>query len=97
MKKVGVKPNRSYTRDYPNTLGCRIAVKLGLWRTLKCEKKDYEGFHGRPMSRAHVLDKFIRLGRKAASEEQLGRIAECVLNLDAVQTWDLRASLASVS
>ncbi len=45
---------------------------------------------------AHVLDKSIRLGRQAASEEQLGRIADCVLSLESSKIWDLTAALASV-
>jgi 2-methylcitrate dehydratase len=93
LKKVRVGPSRAYTRDYPDSMRCRIKLKLGRWGSLTCEKKDFEGFYRRPMPRASVLEKFRRLGRKTASEQQLSRIADCVFTLETRASRDLVAAL----
>jgi 2-methylcitrate dehydratase len=93
LKKVRVKPSGAYTRIYPQTMSCRIRVKLADGRMLKCEKRDFEGFHGRPMPLRQVTNKFLRLAGKVASARQLDRIIDCVLNLEMHSSRDLIAAL----
>lgn len=94
LKKVNVKPSRAYTRTYPDTLSCRIAVGLSNGRTLRLEKHDFEGFYRRPMPRWHVMAKFRRLSRKAAAEAHLQRIIDCVMDLDRRPVRDLTSAIA---
>lgn len=93
LKKVNVSLSRAYTRSYPETMRCRIRIKLAGGRSLKCEKKDFEGFYRRPMPRQHVASKFLRLGATAASYAQLQQIIECVMNLETRSARDLAATL----
>ena len=52
---------------------CRITVRLSNGQTLSAEKKDYEGFHARPMSWETALGKFDAPRRARARTPRCGR------------------------
>ncbi len=95
MQRVTVKRSSAYTRRYPKTMSCRIRIKRAAGRTLRCEKKDFEGFYRRPMPREQVINKFLRLGRKARSHGELRRIVDHVMNLESRSAGELMKALQS--
>lgn len=93
LERVTVKRSGAYTRRYPETMSCRIRIKLAGGRTLGCEKHDFEGFYRRPMPRDRVIDKFLRLGRKTRPEAELRQIIDCVMNLESRSARELMSAM----
>ncbi|HXG63309.1 MAG TPA: MmgE/PrpD family protein, partial [Planctomycetota bacterium] len=61
LRRVRVRPDAEFSRRFPAEMPCRIRLKLKGGRTFEKEKRDYAGFHTRPLSWAEVNAKFDRL------------------------------------
>jgi 2-methylcitrate dehydratase len=75
---------------------CRIVVSLHDGQTLMREKKDYEGFHTRPMPWSVVLQKFEGLAAPHADTPLRAAIADAVANLESIHVADLTELLSKV-
>jgi 2-methylcitrate dehydratase len=96
LRKVFVRPSEEYSRRFPEEMPCRIILTLVGGRVLSKEKKDYEGFHTRPMSWEKIRQKFDRLSAPYADPALRREIAEAAANLEGIQIVDLMRLLAGV-
>ena len=51
LRRVRVEPDEQYSALFPERHACRVTVRTRDGRSFEREKRDYEGFHTRPMSR----------------------------------------------
>jgi 2-methylcitrate dehydratase len=96
LRRVLVRPAPEYSARFPAEMPCRIIVSLGDGRVLTKEKRDYEGFHTRPMRWETVAHKFERLSAGHAEPTLQRAIVEAVARLEDLRVGDLMALLARV-
>ncbi len=96
LQKVTVLPSPEYSARFPGELPCSLTITLRNGRVLKKEKKDYEGFHTRPMRWETVLIKFDRLSEPYADSSLRWEIAQAVAALDEIQILDLTKLLGRI-
>jgi|SRR5579875_75350 2-methylcitrate dehydratase len=94
LRKVCVRPADAYSRRFPGEIPCRVTVILQDGRTLVQEKRDYEGFHTRPMGWDAVVQKFERLTTPYTDANLRREIVAAVGNLEAIPVSDLTRLLA---
>ncbi|HTV39529.1 MAG TPA: MmgE/PrpD family protein [Candidatus Sulfotelmatobacter sp.] len=78
LRKINVRPSDNFSRGFPREMPCRITVRLNDGTELSREKRDYEGFHTRPMTWHAVTEKFTRLTEylpAALRDEIIGAVA----------------------
>src|SRR2546426_7037747 len=97
LRKVVVTPRPEFSARFPNESPCRFHVHLRGGRVVATEKRDYEGFHTRPMSWEAVTRKFDTLAAPYAAAALRKRIATTVRDLENRTVADLMKLLASVS
>jgi len=97
LRKVVVVPIPEFSARFPNEMPCRITVHLRGGRVVATEKRDYEGFHTRPMSWEAVTRKFDTLASPYAAAALRKRIATTVRDLENRTVADLMKLLAGVS
>ncbi|MBI4511013.1 MAG: MmgE/PrpD family protein [Deltaproteobacteria bacterium] len=97
LRRVIVRPDPELSRRFPDEHPCRIRVTLRDGRVLLKEKRDYEGFHTRPMAKETVVAKFERLAAPLADGDTRRRIAGAVMQLDSVPISELCEALAGVA
>jgi 2-methylcitrate dehydratase len=96
LQKVRVLPSQEYSQRFPGEMPCRIVLTLRQGQRLVKEKKDYEGFHTRPMRWETVVEKFERLSAPYTDHSQRQQIVEAIANLEAIQVADLVQLLGNV-
>jgi 2-methylcitrate dehydratase len=96
LRKVSVRPQPAYSQRFPDEMPCRISVTLQDGRTLAKEKRDYEGFHTRPMRWETVVQKFERLSQPHVDSALRRKIVDVVANLESTQVADLARLLERV-
>jgi 2-methylcitrate dehydratase len=96
LKKVLVRPAEDYSREFPEQMPCRVTVILQDGSQLVREKRDYEGFHTRPLPWEQVVGKFERLSTLYASPSLRREIIDAVANLETMRVRDLAGLLGSV-
>ncbi len=96
LRRVHVRPNDQLSRRFPQEMPARLQVTLRDGRVLEVEKRDYEGFHTRPMSWERIVAKFDRLASPYADAALRKEIVSCVQNLEAVKVRELTQLLARV-
>jgi 2-methylcitrate dehydratase len=94
LRRVEVRPSEELSRRFPAELPCRLEVVLTGGRTVGCEKRDYEGFHTRPMPFDAVVAKFERLAGESHPPGLLGELVDAVRRLEHVEVQELTALLA---
>lgn len=97
LEKVRVTPSEHLSARFPDEMPVHILIRVGDGTTFEGEKRDYEGFHTRPMSRETVVAKFRRLSATAAPPALCDEIIACVAELNSVPVSDLTQLLASVA
>ena len=78
LRKIEIHPSDNFSRRFPREMPCRITVTLNDGTELSREKRDYEGFHTRPMTWHAVTAKFTRLTEylpAALRQEIIGAVA----------------------
>lgn len=93
LQRVHVRPRDDYSRRFPEEMPCRLRLVLKDGRELVREKRDYEGFHTRPMSWQTVVDKFAALSAPHLSARQQSDIVDAVARLEATSARELMALL----
>jgi len=96
LRKVSVHALDEYSRRFPEEMPCRVTVRLVDGRTLIQDKKDYEGFHTRPMAWETVVGKFERLSSGRADPGLRQQIVQSVDQLESIQVADLVRLLEKV-
>jgi 2-methylcitrate dehydratase len=96
LKKIRSRPVDGLSARFPDEMPCKLTVTLKDGRTFSIEKRDYEGFHTRPMLWETVADKFDKLASPYAGDSLRGEIVDTVANLDAIQVPDLMGLLQKV-
>lgn len=93
LRRVVIRPDEALSRRFPAEHPCRIRVRLQDGSVLAREKREYQGFHTRPMRREDVLAKFEGLAYRFADRASCRRIAGQVDELDVVGVTALCAEL----
>lgn len=78
LRKINVCLSDNFSRRFPREMPCRITIKLTDGSELSREKRDYEGFHTRPMTWNAVATKFTHLTdhlSPALRDEIIGAVA----------------------
>jgi 2-methylcitrate dehydratase len=96
LHKISVRPQPAYGQRFPDEMPCRISVTLQDGRVLAKEKRDYEGFHTRPMRWETVVQKFERLSQPYVDSSLQCEIVDVVANLDSTQVADMARLLERV-
>jgi len=96
LRRVSVRSVPEYSARFPTEMPCRITVSLSDGRVLTKEKRDYEGFHTRPMRWETVVHKFERLSAGHADTALQREIVEAVARLEELQVGDLMGLLSRV-
>ena len=89
LDKTGSWLSLAYTREYPQSLKCKIRLGLKDGRIFEHEKEGYEGFFRSPMPLERLLEKFKHLARFTASDYSIERILESVTTLEKRPVADL--------
>jgi len=96
LRKVTVRAREDLSRRFPGEMPCRIRISLRDGRALVKEKRDYEGFHSRPMRWETVVHKFERLSEPYTQASLRREIVEAVANLETIKVIELTRLLARV-
>lgn len=89
LHQVTVAPNPGYSKRFPDEHACRITVVTRDGRMHVKEKRDYEGFHTRPMSWERVEQKFDTLASPVLAPGHRTAIVNAVKRLDEIAVRDL--------
>jgi 2-methylcitrate dehydratase len=96
LRKVVVRPREEFSRRFPAEMPCRVAIHLRDGPVHAIEKRDYEGFHTRPMRRETVAAKFDGLAAHRAGQTLRAAIRDAVGALGDLPVGELTGLLARV-
>lgn len=96
LQRVHVTPSREYSDRFPGEMPVKLTVTLKSGTAHQIEKKDYEGFHTRPMSWETVTDKFEGLAEPYTSADLREQIVETVRGMENRTVTDLTKLLSGV-
>jgi 2-methylcitrate dehydratase len=96
LRRVKVRPDPEFSRRFPQQHCARIRVVMRDGRVLETEKRDYEGFHTRPMRWETVAAKFDRLSHPYTDAAVRRSLVDAVQQLDGIRVADLTALPAQV-
>jgi 2-methylcitrate dehydratase len=82
LQKVRVSPNQEYSDRFPDEMPTKLTVHLKNGEKHSIEKRDYEGFHTRPMSWETITRKFEGLAEPYTSTELREQIVEVTQNFE---------------
>lgn len=94
LRRVTVRPNAEFSARFPAEMPCRVTILLRDGRQFRIEKRDYEGFHTRPMSWQRVEQKFHDLAAPFATSDRRAAIVHAVSQLEKMKVRELTALLA---
>jgi 2-methylcitrate dehydratase len=93
LRRVTVKPSAEFSARFPEEMPCRVAIRLKDGRRFAIEKRDYEGFHTRPMSWASVERKFHDLAAPFAGIDRRNAIVRAAAKLETMRVRELTTLL----
>lgn len=96
LKKVNVSPKQEYSDRFPDEMRATITVTLKNGDLHTIDKKDYEGFHTRPVSWDTIIQKFESLAEPYTSEELRNRITDVVQNFEQHEVGELMELLTEI-
>jgi 2-methylcitrate dehydratase len=94
MRKVVIRPDRDFSRHFPEEMPARVQIFLRDGQILRREKRDYEGYVTRPMPWQRVVEKFRDLTIFQIGYESGQQLIEKVLDIEDIQVRDLTGLLA---
>jgi len=97
LRRVLVRPDEEMSKRFPEEMPCRIQIFLEDGQTLSIEKRDYEGFHARPMSWERAAMKFERLAAPYTDDQLRRDIMEAVVHLETIEVQHLTDLLSEVT
>jgi 2-methylcitrate dehydratase len=89
LRRVEVRPADDLSARFPDEHACRLRLRLRDSRVVGREKRDYEGFHTRPMAWEAVRAKHDVLSAGTVTAGLGDRIAAAVMGLDELQVSEL--------
>jgi 2-methylcitrate dehydratase len=96
LHQIRIQPLAQYSSRFPGEMPCRLKVTLRNGRVFSKVKRDYEGFHTRPMSWEAVVRKFDSLAGAHAGESQRAELVQAVAGLEKIKTSELTGLLEKV-
>ncbi len=96
LKKISIKPNHEYTREYPRKMPAKIIVRLQDGTTYEHEVQDYPGLASHPFSWEDAVEKFDCLVTGRIDAALSREIKEAVRALEDIQVKDLMELLGRV-
>ena len=96
LQKVKVSPNQDYSGRFPDEMPVMMTVHLKDGNSYKIEKKDYEGFHTRPMNWETIIQKFEKLAVPFTTANLREEIINTVQNFEEHNVNELTELLAKV-
>jgi len=96
LKKVTVSPKQEYSDRFPDEMPTKLTVYLKKGETHSIEKRDYEGFHTRPMSWDTIIQKFEGLAEPYTSKDLRDQIVKTAQNLEQHSVSELMELLTKV-
>ena len=96
LRRVVVRPSPALSARFPTEMPCVLRVHLRHGPVLTKEKRDYLGFHTRPLPWESVTAKFQHLAAPYTDAALRQEIVEVVSSLEAVQVGELTRLLARV-
>lgn len=82
LQKVKVSPKQEYSDRFPDEMPTKLTVHLKDGATHSIEKRDYEGFHTRPMSWETIIQKFEGLAEPYTSQKLREQIVSSVQSFE---------------
>ncbi|MGH7587959.1 MAG: MmgE/PrpD family protein [Gemmatimonadota bacterium] len=96
LRKVVIRPREDFSDRFPDEMPCRVAIHMQDGTVHEIEKRDYEGFHTRPMRWETVAAKFDGLAAPRADEALRTEIRDAVKALDGLPIAELTGLLGRV-
>ncbi len=96
LQKVKVSPNQEYSDHFPDEMPTKLTVHLKSGKTHSIEKRDYEGFHTRPMSWDTVIQKFEGLAEPFTTKKLRQQVIDTVQNFEQHSVLNLMKLLTKV-
>jgi len=96
LQKISVQPRDDYSDRFPGEMPCHITIQLNNGESHAIEKKDYEGFHTRPMSWTTIIEKFESLVKPYVEESVRHQIIETVQAMENHSVSELMDLLSQV-
>ncbi|MGK7368979.1 MAG: MmgE/PrpD family protein, partial [Candidatus Halalkalibacterium sp. M3_1C_030] len=96
LQKVKVSPNPEFSDRFPEEMPVKLTIHLKNGNTHQVSKKDYEGFHTRPMSWDTIIEKFEDLAEPYTSPDLREKIVKTVREFEKHKVTDLMKLLADV-
>jgi 2-methylcitrate dehydratase len=96
LKKVSVRPNHDYTKEYPQKMPAKIVVRLQDGTTYEHEVQDYPGLASHPFTWEDEVEKFDHLVADRIDDALAREIKDAVRALEGIQVKDLMELLGRV-
>lgn len=96
LRKVNVSPKEEYSERFPGQMPVKLTVHLRSGESHTVVKRDYEGFHTRPMSWQTIIEKFTGLAEPYTTKQLRDQIVETVQDFEQYTVNDLMESLTEV-
>jgi 2-methylcitrate dehydratase len=96
LKRIFVRPRRDLSDRFPLEMPCVLKVNLTNGQVLEYAKKDYEGFHTRPLKWEGVVRKFEFLSRPYVNGSLSRSIQQAVNVLESIRVEELTELLAKI-
>ncbi|MCU1428236.1 MAG: 2-methylcitrate dehydratase, partial [Actinomycetia bacterium] len=89
LKKISVRPNHEYTKEYPRKMPAKIVVRLQDGTTYEHEVQDYPGLASHPIAWEDAVEKFDRLVADRIDDALSREIKDAVRGLAGITVKDL--------
>ncbi|MDQ6852840.1 MAG: MmgE/PrpD family protein [Actinomycetota bacterium] len=96
LKKISVRPNHEYTKEYPRKMPAKIVVRLQDGTTYEHEVQDYPGLASHPIAWEDAVEKFDHLVADRIDDTLSREIKEAVRALEGILVKDLMELLGRV-
>jgi 2-methylcitrate dehydratase len=96
LKKISVRPNHEYTKEYPREMPAKVVVRLQDGTTYEHEVRDYPGLASHPFTWDDAVEKFDRLVADRIDDALSREIKAAVRALESIQVKDLMELLGRV-
>lgn len=96
LRRVTVWPDPEMSARFPEEHACRVSIFLRDGRVLSRDKREYFGFHTRPMDWPAAVGKFRQLADPVAGPLLAEEIEDAVGQLEKIQVADLCHLLSEV-
>jgi len=96
LRKVVVRPDHDYTREYPSHMPAKITVRLNDGTVRTHTVQGFPGLPSHPFTWQDAVDKFDQLVDGRLDHSLSEEIKQAVQSLETIQTRDLTRLLAAV-